>query len=136
MTWRDIEFNPPPRKLREFAAIMGALAGVSGIVLWHRGHFTHAKEIGLVIVAMVSITGLCLPRAVHWIYVGLMLATFPIAFVINYVVLAIVFYFVITPLALVFRMISRDALALKIRTGQSRWKPIAPKSPASYFRQH
>ena len=51
--------------------------------------------------------------------------------------LAVLFYGLFTPVALLFRLIGRDALSLRRRAGTaSYWKP-KPAAPAvrSYFRQ-
>jgi hypothetical protein len=50
--------------------------------------------------------------------------------------LRLVFYGVITPVALVFRLVRRDALALRRPAGNSYWRDVDPPGdPGSYFHQ-
>jgi len=53
------------------------------------------------------------------------------------VLFAAVFFLVITPVALLFKVIGRDALKLKIdKQADTYWEPRKPASgPESYFRQ-
>jgi hypothetical protein len=63
---------------------------------------------------------------------------FPLGWLVSQLVLAILFYGVFTPLALVFRLIGRDALALKKPSGEATfWRPKpTPSDPRRYFRQY
>ncbi len=62
---------------------------------------------------------------------------FPIGWVISHVILALVFYGLFTPLALVFRLIGRDALVLR-RSPSARgyWQPRPQVTdPRRYLKQ-
>ena len=85
----------------------------------------------------VGVVGLVRPSAVRFIYTGWMIVAFPIGWTISRVALAIVFYAVITPVALFFKMTGRDELRLRRGQGQaSYWKPKpGPEDVREYFRQ-
>lgn len=77
------------------------------------------------------------PRALRPLYVGLTVLSFPIGIVVSYTLTAFVFYGVITPIGLAFKLIGRDALQRRFEpaTG-SYWIRRPPPPPAArYFRQ-
>jgi hypothetical protein len=137
MRWADIPFNPPPRTLRWFS-LFGVLflAGLACVQVWRSDNRLAAAVLGGV-AALLGLAGLLAPRLVRPVYVGLMVLTFPIGWVMSHVLLGLVFYGVITPLALFFKLVGRDALARRFEPArESYW---APKRGAadmrSYFRQ-
>jgi Saxitoxin biosynthesis operon protein SxtJ len=137
MLWSDIPRDPPPRILRQFAGVW--LVFFTGLACWQglvRGNLTLAALFAVLAVGLGPL-GLAIPRAIRPIYVGAMLVTAPIGWVVSQVILALVFYGVFTPVALVFRLIGRDALSRAPRPDQeSYWQPKpAPADMKRYFRQ-
>ena len=65
-----------------------------------------------VLAVLVGSMGLLHPPLVRWIFVGWMMAVFPIGWLVSRVVLAGVFYGCFTPLAFLFRLMGRDPLGL------------------------
>src|SRR5262245_32339696 len=115
MRWSDIDLHPNANKLRQFAglwlAFIGSLAVWKG---WWQGHV--AIGIGLATIALVvGIVGLLWPTRIRLIFVGAMIVAFPIGFVVSHVLLAVLFYGLLTPVALHFRVIDRDGLQLRRR---------------------
>lgn len=137
MVWNDIPFNPPARTLRQFAGL--ALVFLDGIGAWQalvRSHTT----LGTVLVALgvaIGLAGLLRPALVRPVFVGSMLLTFPIGWVVSRVILALMFFGMFTPLALLFRLTGRDALRLRRNPGASTYWSNKPSAPdmRSYFRQ-
>ena len=136
MPWSDIIVAPPRRRLKQFAAIFFVLSGaLAGWRAWHGDTGVVTTTIG-VASALVGIAGLVWLPAVRVIYTGWMLAAFPIGWVVSRLVLAAVFYLVFTPVAVVFRLMGRDALRLRRRSVTSYWQPYeSARKPADYFRQ-
>ncbi len=60
----------------------------------------------------------------------------PIGIVLSFVIMAVIFYLIITPLGLVFRVLGRDALCETLEAERdSYWQPIAGEAPVErYFR--
>jgi hypothetical protein len=118
MKWSDLPLKPSARVLRQFAAtwliFFGALAIRQGLV---RGHTTPGIVLGGV--ALAGAIGLARPAAVRWLFVGAMVAAFPIGWTVTQVVLAVMFYWVLTPVALIFRWRRRDALQLRRRSDRA-----------------
>jgi hypothetical protein len=62
--------------------------------------------------------------------------TTPIRIVVSGALLRVMYYGIFTPLALLFRLIGRDALARRRTNAGSYWTPkTTPTDMKSYFRQ-
>jgi hypothetical protein len=137
MQWSDIPFDPPRRTLRQFAGLW--LVFFAGLACWEvlkRGHAGAGLVLGLLAVT-VGTLGLVRPRAVRPIFVAWMVVAFPIGWTISRVLLALMYYGVFTPMALIFRLIGRDPLARRFEPETATyWTPKpAPHELRSYLRQ-
>src|SRR5262245_22242706 len=116
MQWSDIPRDPSARTLRQFAGlcllIFGALAWQAHV----RGQGQLATALGALAFGL-GVPGLVWPRCLRPVFIGWMLAVFPVGFVVSQLVLAGLFYGCFTPLALIFRLRGRDALGLKRAEG-------------------
>lgn len=123
----SIDWNPTPRKLRQFAAASLAAGGVlAGFGRW--------PIIGLLFAA-AGLLGLLGPRLVRPLYLGLSVMTAPIGWVVSNVLLALIFLLVITPLGLLFRLTGRRGLLR--RPVPSTWERHShPASARQYLRQY
>ena len=136
----EIDRNPPARTLRWFAGLWYPLfCGLLGLVLRHRFGVPLGVAQGIWASAPIfGVLGLIHPPAVRWLYLGLTYATYPIGWVVSHLVLAVLFFLVMTPVGLVLRALGRDPLVKAPQPGQpSYWRPREP--PASlerYFRQY
>ena len=137
MRYADIPFHPSPRTLRQFGAIWLLLFLALGYKHYFKeGH--HTTGIVLSCLAMlVGIPGLIQPSLVRWIFVGSIILTFPIGWLVSQLMLGVLFFFLITPAALFFRLRGRDLLR---RTPPKEcatfWtKKHMPQDVRSYFRQ-
>jgi len=132
-----IQWKPERKQLRQFAGIwfpaFCALVGWS--VARKTGHW-HEVEVGWVIAGVISIAGLVFPPIIRPVFVGLILATFPIGWVVSQVLLGAIFYGIVTPLGLILRLTGHDPLQLKPPKGNSLWQtPVGKSDPVSYLRQ-
>ena len=74
------------------------------------------------------------PIALKPVYLGLTLATWPIGWVVSHLALAVVYYGVITPIALVFRLIGRDAMNRRFdRDATTYWEPYDPDRGLDHY---
>ena len=137
MQWSDVVKPPSQKILRQFAGLfLLFFLALAGRRAWH-GH-VDAWTVGLAVLALgVGLVGLVRPSAVRFIYTGWMIVAFPIGWTVSRIALALVFYAVIAPVALVFRAMGRDELRLHRPDGRaSYWKPkTGPESVREYFRQ-
>jgi hypothetical protein len=137
MHWSDIDFRPSSKKLRQFAGLwLMFFGGFACQQAFLRGNATAAIVLG-VLAVVVGGLGLALPAAVRPIYVAWMVLAFPIGWVVSRVILAVMFYGIFTPFALVFRLAGRDALGLARRAAvDTYWTPKPmPADVRRYFRQ-
>jgi len=147
MSLIEVNWTPPPRQLRNFGLIcLGVGVGLGvWVYLRHRLFGFHLQPDRVIpasatlaaLGAACAAIGLVRPMALRPVYVGLTLLTLPIGMVVSYVVLAIVYYGVITPVGLFFRLIGRDPLHRRLdRSGTTYWIARQPvESVESYFRQ-
>jgi hypothetical protein len=133
-TFSQLPLNPTPRILRQFAA--GWL--ICFLALAFRFGLLHHAPVGirLAVVSVAGIIGLLAPRVLHWPFVVLTAAAFPIGWLMTQLVLALMFYCVLTPVALIFRWRGRDALQLRPRGRSTFWSERnEPTPPEKYLKQ-
>jgi hypothetical protein len=138
MTWSEIPFRPTTKALRQFAA--------GWLVFWlavgvHQYLVRHHSWAGLALMGMavmIGAPGLLRPSLVRGIFVGWMVVAFPIGWLISETMLVLMFYGVLTPVAVLFRLRGRDLLQCKRnRAATTFWLPKAmPPDVRSYFRQY
>ena len=99
------------KELRKFSfTFCGALSILGGFVLWRKG------EIGLLfwcIGIVILLVGLTKPRLLGPIHKGWMGVSFLMGFLMTHVILALMYYLVLTPMGLVMKTLRRDSLRLK-----------------------
>jgi hypothetical protein len=138
MKWSDLPLKPSTRVLRQFAGawlILFLAVGAHRYVA--RGQHAIGIAVGVMAVVIGGV-GLIRPAALRWLFVGATVLTFPIGWVVSQIMLAIMFYGIITPLALWFRIRGRDLLARQPAPGRpSFWTPKhTPEDMRAYFRQY
>jgi hypothetical protein len=142
----EINFNPDRRVLRQFGLLaLGVFLALGALTMW-RGHFlglslgaaTRPVAIALWTVGGISgLLALVRPEANRPFYVALSLITYPIGYAMSYVLMGALFYGVLTPVNLVFRLIGRDALGRAFdHRADSYWIRRGGPSPVGrYFKQ-
>ncbi len=132
-----INLRPSSRQLLVFALAWLAIAGLLGFVQWRQD-----RPVVAGLVWSAGVLGLLLdllwPAALRLLYVGLSFVTFPIGLAISSLVLAALYYAVLTPIGLILRLGRHDPLRRRLeRDAASYWQiRPPPPEPESYFRQH
>ena len=87
---------------------------------------------------MIGLLGLIRPAAMRWLFVGATVLAFPIGWVVSQIMLAVMYYGIITPLAVWFRILGRDLLSRKPMPNRATfWTPKhTPEDMGAYFRQY
>jgi len=127
------------RTLRQFAGISVGVFGFLFALSWYRhdGHPSVAAWIAGSFAAFVGLPGTLFPELIRPVYMAAMAVTKPIGNVIGLIMLAIIYYGLLTPLAILFRLIGRDNLALRRPNAESYWIPkLEQRDPRSYLRQY
>lgn len=129
--------KPAPRDLRVFAALWLLFLGVAGAIAWRRGALSVAIA-WWTIAGAVSLPGLVAPRLVRVVYLAAAYATWPVGYVVSALLLAAIYFVVLTPIGLIMRLMGRDPLDRSFDPRRpSYWEPRgAAPGPRSYFRQH
>ena len=140
----SINWKPTDRQLRQFGwvccvalpLLAWLFAGKPG---WRDWQPFHTRLVGGLACAgaVLAVLGSLWPQILKPIFVGAMVVTFPIGLVISEVVLVLIYLIAFVPVALVFRLIGRDALERRLdRRASTYWqtKTQAPDKK-SYLRQ-
>ncbi|MFZ5495386.1 MAG: SxtJ family membrane protein [Verrucomicrobiota bacterium] len=136
MNWSHLPLDPAPRVLRQFAAAWFVLcAALAAHQIAARGFSAAGAAASLV--ALPGLVGLWIPAAVRWLFVAATVVAFPLGWVVTQTMLAVMFFAILTPLALVFRCLGRDALRLRhpAETAGGWIERAAPPPPARYLKQ-
>lgn len=137
MQWSDLPLNPSTRTLRQFAGLW--ILFIGGSAIWQ--YAVHARtQLGLVLGLLalsVGPAGLVFPRMLRPLFIAWLTLAFPIGWVVSRVVLMVLFWGVITPVAVVSRLFGRDVLKLRRqREITTYWTAKErPTDVRSYFRQ-
>ena len=133
----DHNLNITPRMLRQFAGLwLAFFAALAAWQYWGRGHQTSATVFAALAV-VVGPAGLVWPELIRPLFAILMAIVTPIGWIVSTVLLSLLFYGVFTPVALLFRLIGRDALVRHNRPqGETYWalKPVV-EDRRRYFKQ-
>ena len=132
-----INRNPSARDLRSFARLwLPLFVFAIGAVLWFRFERPVAALAVWIAGAVVAAAALASQPIARRVFVGLMIATYPIGLVVSTLALAVLFYLVITPIGWVMRLAGRDPLRLADRTRASEWVPYHQNDdPKGAYRQ-
>ena len=138
MALLKINWHPTRKELGDFGKIALIATVLISLLLWG------IKGLGLQWTLPISAVGLIIfvasrtsEKLTRIIYLGLTMLTLPIGFVVSFILLAVVYYMVITPIGLVFRLMRRDTLCRKFDSAtESYWLcRRRDKGLNRYFRQ-
>jgi hypothetical protein len=133
----DLNLNPSQRELRTFSV---CLAAFLAIVAWIVGRRTGSVEAAVIILGVGVLSGTCgliWPRLMRPLFIGLMIVNYPIGWVVTHVIMAVIFYLVVTPVGVIMRLTGRDPMERTFdRSAKTYWKPRRPPTDTGrYFRQ-
>lgn len=133
----EMNWRPSDRDLRVFALVQFIAAAVIAWLL-HQRLGWDATAIGLAGASLIGIAfGLASPQFLRPLFVGWMLAAFPIGWVMSHVLLAFVYYGVVTPIGFALWLSGRDPLRLKRQPKAGTFWVVRPEppKPSRYFQQ-
>ncbi|HVX63505.1 MAG TPA: hypothetical protein VHC19_22985 [Pirellulales bacterium] len=138
MNWSELPLHPTSRTLRQFAGLW--LVVCSAFATWES--LIRQRQTAAVALAALGLTigllGLWRPHLVRPLYVGGVVAGFPLGWLLSRFSLALVFYLVVTPLGVGSRWAGRDRLSLRRKSNeQANWIPLSQTHDVRrYFRQY
>jgi hypothetical protein len=134
----DLNLNPSKKELRTFGLCALAFLALVGWIVFRRSGSlpTGASIAGIGV--FLAVLGFTIPRALRPVWIVLMVVNYPIGWVVTHVVMALIFYLVVTPVGVIMRLSDRDPMERGFdRSAKTYWKPrrTDPDS-ARYFRQY
>jgi Saxitoxin biosynthesis operon protein SxtJ len=134
----DLNLNPSKKELRVFG--LCALAFLC-LLAWIVARRTGSVPAGGAIAGLgIVVAGLALtvPQVLRPVWIVLMVVNYPIGWVVTHVVMALIFYLVVTPVGVIMRLTGRDPMERAFdRSAKTYWKPRRTDSAsARYFRQY
>lgn len=133
----SINWNPDRKTLAEFSEFgMFFLGMVAAPMAYFKDRPTVAALFWVAAVAG-RVVGVAKPEWLKPVFVGLMVATWPIGWVVSHVALGLLFYGVITPIGLIMRAMGRDPMARRFdRSATTYWESYNPdRGMGRYLRQ-
>jgi len=106
----EVDWNPPRRQLRQFALMFLVFFGALGTVLYFKGRPLIVSEILWNAAWIVGLMGLLFPPLVRPVWVAMMAVTLPIGFVVSSVLMAVIYFVVLTPVGVVMRLLGYDPM--------------------------
>ncbi|MCG8403905.1 MAG: hypothetical protein MI923_01780 [Phycisphaerales bacterium] len=142
----QIDWNPPPKTLRQFGLIgLGGFGLLAALAYFQWLLFAYlpdsaAKPTAYAFIAVAMYSGFfaaVAPPALKPLYVLMTVITFPIGLVVSYLTMAVIFYGILTPVGLIFKLIGRDAMNRKFEPSATTYwvKRKPPANVKRYFRQ-
>jgi Saxitoxin biosynthesis operon protein SxtJ len=129
-------WRPGAKQLRQFGVISLFGFTAMGLVFWRSAGALWLATVFAAFGVLVCIVGLIRPQRIHPVYATLLAISLPIGWLVSGVLLRLVFFGVVTPIGLLFRILGRDALTLHRPPGDSYWRDHKPQDDAaSYLRQ-
>lgn len=134
----ELKLDPTKRDLKMFGWMLLAFVVLLGGLVWWKFEAALAARWVWGVGGALWVVYTAAPGARKPIYLGWMYGAFPIGWVISHVILAVVFYLVITPIGLVMKLAGYDPMQRKFEpTAKTYWLPRKQVADVrQYFRQY
>ncbi|MCS6976768.1 MAG: hypothetical protein NZM31_07120 [Gemmatales bacterium] len=134
----SINWNPPTHQVRQFGLIAAGLCLLVGA--WWQFHdgAALAAAIAASLGILFGVLALAWPSVLRYVQVGVMVAVYPVGWLISHAVLIVIWYGLFTAVAMLFRLLGRDALQRTFdRSAPTYWQPKeSVTDPVRYLRQY
>ena len=142
----EINLRPDARTLRQFGVIAFFGFGFLGAIAWYElllfsfglgeARTTVASVFGGLAIVSAFFSAI-FPKANLPIYIGLTILAYPIGFVLSHFIMGLLFFGMITPLGLIFRVIGKDPMNRRFEpAAETYWSDPRPRrGKESFFRQ-
>lgn len=133
----EINKNPSRRELAWFGLLFLLFFGIAGSLVWVK---TQSLDVAAIIwgcALLVATLYYALPPLRRPLYLAWVYGAFPIGWLVSNLLLAMIFYLLITPIGLTMRLLGRDALHRKFDpSAKEYWATHDPGGESSrYLRQ-
>jgi hypothetical protein len=122
------------RAEREFGLIVGGVLVLLSAWWFYRGKFPTLSPITLPLGGLLVLLGLIFPAALVWPNKAWMALAEGLSFVTTRIILAFVFFVIVTPIGFVKRLFGWDPLSRRAPASDSYWVPYSErqKDPRHY----
>jgi len=124
------------RAEKEFGLIVGGVFVLLGLWWLYRGKFATAAYVLSAAGSILVLCGLLFPRVLIVPRCLWMKLAEAMAYVSSRIILAIIFFLVMTPIGLVKRATGWDPLQRRSATGDSFWQPYPDRDPRHYEKMY
>ena len=134
----QINKNPTRRELNQFGFIWLGFLALFGVVAYFKFSNPLAARWLWIAAVVVPIVGWLVPAFMRLVFLGMSYLAWPIGFVVSHVVLAAVYYLVLTPIGLLTRLFGYDSMKKGFDPeAESYWvgRSAEAVNPKRYFRQ-
>lgn len=138
MSLVEIDWDPKSKQLQNFGKIALAASVVISLLLYlFKGVAIQWSLIIFAVGCIIFIISMISIKLTKMIYLGMILLTMPIGWVVSFILMAAFYYLMLAPLGLIFRLMGRDPLHRKFDpTAKSYWlSRQPPKGYEQYFHQ-
>ena len=115
------------RAEREFGLIVGGMLLLLTSWWIHRGKFHSITQITLPIAALLLLLGILLPRALMYPNRAWAALAEVLSFISTRIILAFVYFVVLTPIGVVKRLFGWDPLNRRAAASESYWRPYSER---------
>lgn len=132
----EINWNPSRKELRQFGFLCLAFFGGLAALNWYKGGMTLGVELLAAAAVTGGVLGAVAPQLLKWVFVGWIVAVFPIGWTVSHILLGLIFFGVLTPIGLILRALGHDPMNRKLdRDAKTYWTTHEQAPVARYFRQ-
>ncbi len=138
MSLIEIDWSPKSKQLQNFGKIALAATAVISVLLYLlKGVAIQWVLIIFAVGFIIFIISMISLKLTKMIYLGMILLTMPIGWVVSFILLAAFYFLLLAPLGLIFRLMGRDPLCRRFEPAEkSYWlSRRPPKGPEQYFHQ-
>ena len=115
------------RREREFGLIVGGVFTLLGAWWFYRGKFFYPARVALPLGLALVVLGVVWPRALVLPNKAWMLLAEGLSFIMTRVILAIVFFLIVTPIGVIKRLFGWDPLSRRSASRGSYWSPYSER---------
>jgi hypothetical protein len=138
MSLIEINWCPKRKELRNFGIIALIASIVLSLLLFWLKNLDIKWLIAICCIGFtIFLCSIISDKLTRIIYLGLMLVTLPVGWIVSFILLASFYFLLLTPLGLIFRLIGRDTLHRKFDPKAEscwlKWHP--PNTTERYFHQ-
>ncbi len=136
MAMMEINWNPSRKELRQFGFLcLLFFGGLGAWSYWNNG-FTIVNELLFAAAVLGGVLGAVAPQLLKYVFVGWIVAVFPIGWTVSHLLLGFIYFFILTPIGLLIRALGNDPMNRTLdRAAKSYWSTHEQAPVARYFRQ-